>query len=143
MGRKPPIPTGTLLYCDPFPDWTNAEGVSAHFVLVLRVWDNGNLMLAPITSKGSRCRLSIPLTSAKFPAVFENGCLTIEGSHLSLKDDQGLTTVYTWPADREALTPTNGAPIPVDRRACLSTSEMNTLVGLLPETLRRQVRPSP
>lgn len=142
MGRKPPISAGTLLYCDPFPDWTNAEGVSAHFVVVLRTWDNGNLMLAPITSKGTRCRQSVRLTSREFPSMFGAQALNVEGCHLSLRDDRGDTTVYTWPADSAALTPTNGSPIPVDRRGCLSPAEFEALLANLPDTLRRIVRPS-
>jgi len=141
MGRKPPIPAGTLLYCDPLPDWTNAEGVSAHFVVVLRTWDNGNLMLAPITSKGNRCQVSVRLTSGQFPSLFGAGGLILEGSHLSLRDDHGTTTVYTWQADREALTPTNGRPVPVDRRASLTPTELATLISLMPENLRRKVLP--
>lgn len=61
-----------------FPDWTNAEGVSAHFLLVLRTWDNGNLRLAPITSKASRCLVSVRLTSTLFPSLFCPDGLTVE-----------------------------------------------------------------
>ncbi|MCK6488800.1 MAG: hypothetical protein L6R48_10810 [Planctomycetes bacterium] len=115
-------------------------GISAHFVVVLRTWDNGNLMLAPITSKGSRCQLSVRLTSLQFPSLFGAGGLTIEGSHLSLRDDRGNTTIFAWPADSGALIPVNGKPIPIDRRALLTQSEFTILLATLPDTLRQRVQ---
>jgi hypothetical protein len=137
---RPPLQGGSLLYCNPFPDWTDAGGVSAHFVLVLRRAENGNLMLAPITSKGDRCQLSLSLTSTAFPSLFAPGGLTREGSHLSLRDDRGNTTVYVWPAERTALRPVNGRPIPIDLRACLTPAEWTTFAAQLPESLRKKVQ---